>query len=95
MLFYIGVYLQINILNTILVISWYYISYDLSMIVYKKLNRIQNFIVGLTIMTGALLFQEGIGHSFGNDPPSRIAFLPIFNAIIYAPYFSVSHLLEY
>ena len=47
---------------------------------------------GLLISISALLFQEGIGHWWGGDKPSRIEAIP--NAILYAKYFSLHHLLD-
>ena len=44
---------------------------------------------GLAVCSAALLFQEVFGHWVGGDAPSRLEGIP--NAIVYAPYFSVSH----
>ena len=45
---------------------------------------------GGTTAFSALLIQEYVGHYLGGDPPSRIEAIP--NAILYAIYFSVSHM---
>ena len=50
------------------------------------------FIQGLMISTAALVFQEIFGHWLSGDPPSRLEAVP--NAIIYAMYYSVSHILS-
>jgi hypothetical protein len=44
----------------------------------------------LTICIPSLICQEAIGHYFGGDIPSRSE--GVLNAIVYAMYFSVSHL---
>ena len=44
----------------------------------------------LSICVPSLIFQEAIGHYFGGDIPSRSE--GVLNAIVYAMYFSVSHL---
>lgn len=48
---------------------------------------------GLAIMVGALIIQEYFGHFIGGDPASRLEAVP--NAILYACYYSVSHLRNY
>ena len=53
--------------------------------------RLTFFVKGLMISTAALLFQEGFGHWLSGDPASRLEGIP--NAILYAMYYSVSHLL--
>ena len=45
---------------------------------------------GGTVALGSLVMQEYIGHFLGGDPASRIEAIP--NAILYAIYFSISHL---
>ena len=45
---------------------------------------------GGSLAFSALLVQEYVGHYLGGDPPSRIEAIP--NAILYAIYFSVSHM---
>lgn len=52
--------------------------------------RLTFFVKGLMISTAALLFQEGFGHWLSGDPVSRLEGVP--NAILYAMYYSVSHL---
>ena len=94
LMIYIGMYAQIDILMTLFVIAFYYPSYYYSMVMYRKLSRLQNFTIGLTTMVVALYFQELVGHKWGGDPASRIAFYPIFNAVLYAPWFSVSHFIK-
>jgi hypothetical protein len=52
----------------------------------------QRFMRGLFISTAALVFQEGLGHWWGGDKPSRLEAVP--NAILYAKFFSLQHLLK-
>ena len=49
------------------------------------------FTHGLFVSVIALAIQEVFGHWLSGDPPSRIEAVP--NAILYAMYYSVSHLL--
>ena len=51
--------------------------------------RIQLGLFGLMVLTAALTLQETIGHLLSGDVPSRPE--GIINAMIYAIYFSVSH----
>ena len=44
---------------------------------------------GLSISTGSLVIQEVFGHYYGGDELSRPE--AVFNAILYATYFSVGH----
>ena len=59
-------------------------------ITFEK-NRFNLFCYGFMISFLALLFQEVAGHWYGGDEPSR--FEAIFNAILYAKYFSISHMI--
>ena len=52
--------------------------------------RILVFVEGLMISVSALVFQEIIGHWLSGDPWSRAEAVP--NAIMYAIYYSVSHI---
>jgi hypothetical protein len=92
MLFYIGLYARISIINTLFIIVWYYKSFIDSAYVYAHLSNSMNIILGLTISIVALLIQEVLGHYIGGDDASRMEAIP--NAILYAPYYSISHLLE-
>jgi hypothetical protein len=49
---------------------------------------------GLVISTVALLIQESFGHYIGGDDPSRMNFVSIFNAMLYAKFYSVQHLVR-
>jgi hypothetical protein len=55
-------------------------------------SSIRNFLVtkGIAITTGGLLFQETVGHWLSTDMDSRFEAIP--NAILYAIYFSASHM---
>ncbi len=50
--------------------------------------------VGLAISTVALMIQESLGHYIGGDDPSRLDFESIFNAILYAKFYSIQHLVN-
>ena len=60
---------------------------------YRRKTLKTIFRRGLVIMIGALFIQEYLGHYIGGDPVSRLEAVP--NAIIYACYYSVSHLKDY
>jgi hypothetical protein len=49
-------------------------------------------IYGIVISFTSLFIQETIGHYFGGDEPSRLVAVP--NAILYAAFYSVSHLFQ-
>ena len=53
-------------------------------------QRLRVFVKGVCISTIALVFQELVGHWLSGDPASRIEGIP--NAIMYAMYYSVSHI---
>lgn len=67
---------------------------DLDMLQKKSVGLFHKnnllLLFGLTIMTTSLIIQELVGHKYGGDDPSRIEAVP--NAILYAMYYSVSHL---
>lgn len=95
-LFYIGLYIRINLLDTLLVMLLYYPSFVLSGLAYDtfytglcdtSLSEL-NVIFGFFISFVSLLVQEMLGHYMSGDPPSRFAAIP--NAILYAPIYSVN-----
>lgn len=94
--FYAGLYLRINAFVTLVVILWYYVSYRQSEIIYNVLI-LNNYsyrriaAIGITISFIALFIQEILGHLLSGDMPSRLEGVP--NAVLYAPYYSVCHLL--
>ena len=95
--FYIGLYLNISIPTTALVCAWFYTPYKLSTTMYNRLwfsrNPYRGLILsGVTITTCALVIQEVLGHWIGGDDASRLEAVP--NAILYAMYYSVSHLVD-
>jgi uncharacterized membrane protein YGL010W len=97
MIFYIGLYSKISFVNTIVIMNIYFYPFIYSTELYKSLYNYNNnakycFIYGFSISLFSLSFQEIIGHYIGGDAPSRIEAIP--NAILYAKYYSVSHLLE-
>ena len=66
-------------------------STELYKILYNN-NVKYCFIYGFGISFISLSIQEIFGHYIGGDAPSRLEGIP--NAILYANYYSVSHLLE-
>ena len=77
-----------------LLVAFYYMFPLYFAIRHSEYNYDNTFLFrkGLKIMTIALIFQEIFGHYLGGDPPSRMEAIP--NAILYAMYYSVSHLLN-
>lgn len=92
---YIGHYIQIDFFTTFLVCLWYYKVYKYSEKLYETnyRKRKSNLLYGLLFASVSLFIQETLGHYIGGDPASRLTFWPIFNAVLYAPYFSIAHLL--
>jgi hypothetical protein len=88
---YLGHYLRIN-LETVKVYSVMYLP-PLLMSISDYTPGFKGFLYGGVISTGALVFQEYVGHYLGNDPPSRLEAIP--NAIGYAVYFSADSLKKY
>ena len=88
---YIGHYLRIRLVPTMFVIGLYSMPYAYSHIWYTRWYYYKEpiFLRGFLLSFAALFIQEVIGHYIGGDDPSRIEGIP--NAIVYAPYFSVSH----
>ena len=76
-------------------IAFYYLQpLNYGMYTYGfKYSRLQLFIGGICISTTALVIQEVVGHYIGGDNLSRFEAIP--NAIMYAMYYSISHLLRY
>lgn len=58
---------------------------------FSDMSMFNRFVIGLVISTVSLLIQEFVGHYWGGDDPSRAE--GVFNAILYAKYYSVSHLI--
>jgi len=50
---------------------------------------------GLIVSSTALIIQEYYGHYIGGDNPSRLNFTSIFNAILYAKFYAVQHLVRF
>ena len=83
-------YLTIHIGIAVLLISLYEFPLLYDQRRYVKNNPNDNHIVtGLAISSAALVIQEIFGHYYGGDDPSRPE--AVFNAILYAIYFSVCH----
>lgn len=90
--FYFGLYLRISPLIAILFSMYYLPTFTYGGSIYKVLVfRKKRLICGLSIAIVALLIQETFGHYSGGDNPSRIE--GVINAILYAPYYSVSHII--
>ena len=86
-------YLIINVYITLGIMLMYITPLILSIEkVYGNYDRKYLFTYGFSISFIALVFQEIAGHYYGGDEPSRLEAIP--NAIIYAIYFSFSHMIE-
>ena len=84
-------YIIINNIIGFYIALVYSIPLYFARLTYDKIKC--NYLInGICISTSALLIQEGFGHLYSGDPPSRLEAIP--NAIIYAMYFSVSHLIN-
>lgn len=94
--FYIGHYIHLNIAVVFIFLCKYLLIIDNAKKMYREYYRKYNlwyiFRKGIIISIIGLGFQELFGHYMFNDIPSRIEGIP--NAILYALYFSISHLLE-
>ncbi len=93
MLFYFGLYSRISVLIGIIFMIYYSIPLYFSSLHFYGLqfsSSKKKVLIGLFTSTLALIIQEIIGHYVGGDKASRLE--GIFNAMIYAPYYSVSHL---
>jgi uncharacterized membrane protein YGL010W len=80
-------YSYINTYIALLVMTYYSVPVYF---VIRDLPTYNEPLNGLGTAVSALVFQEVIGHYLGGDPPSRLEAIP--NAILYAPYYSISHL---
>ncbi len=76
-------------------VAFYYLTpLNYGMVCYElQYTRLQLFVGGICISITALLIQEVFGHYIGGDQLSRLEAIP--NAIMYAMYYSVSHLFRY
>ena len=83
-------YLTINLKVGFLLILLYSIPLYFAHRRYIDTYDSNHIVYGLTISTFFLTFQEVFGHYYGGDDPSRPE--AVFNAILYATYFSVGHL---
>ena len=89
MTFYFGLYCRISLITTFFVCMLYYYPYKYSSDYYRKHSPGHLLKVGLSCSVIALLIQEVFGHYIGGDAPSRVEAIP--NAILYAPFYSISH----
>lgn len=83
-------YIQINGFVGLVISLIYSESVLQSIRVHDSFSQNETFIEGLKHMTLSLFIQEIVGHALTGDPPSRPEAIP--NAILYAIYYSVSHL---
>lgn len=88
--FFLGIYLNLSPKITLAVMLWYFLPYSASMWFYRSQTPFYNFVFGFSVMVIALGIQEYFGHYLCGDDTSRIEAIP--NAILYAPFYSVSHL---
>lgn len=85
---------SLNFIVGISVAMYYLVPLNYAMHHYGfSFNRIQLFSGGICMATTALVIQEVFGHYIGGDQLSRFEAVP--NAIMYAMYYSVSHLFRY
>lgn len=97
MLFYLGLYMRISPLISVLFLAYYMIPFTYSDKFYEFIYntdhtayRAFSIVVGMTSAVLALFVQEVLGHYIGGDAPSR--FEGIANAVLYAPYYSIYHM---
>lgn len=90
-LMYMTHYIIINNIIGLYIAIYYSIPLYFARLTYDNI-KCNYFINGIIISTISLFIQESIGHWYSGDPPSRLEAIP--NAIIYAMYFSISHLIN-
>lgn len=90
-------YFIIDKLSTIFITLLYYQVIKLTHRIYmKNITSYFGYIwLGLFISTIALGIQEYYGHYIGGDDPSRLNVYSIFNAILYAKFYSIQHLVRF
>lgn len=86
--YYLGLYSYIKLDDCVYYCFMYYPTILISSHFY--VGGIYDLLLGLSISTIALVFQEIVGHKMGGDPPSRPE--AVLNAIFYAKYFSAKSL---
>jgi hypothetical protein len=91
--FYVGLYGKINWVRCIMTCMIYTPMYIYSdYFYYTYFLRLNLLVTGLAFSVIALGIQESLGHYVGGDDPSRAE--GVLNAILYAPYYSVTHFFE-
>lgn len=90
-------YFMFDQLTALLSTLYYYQSIKLAYKLYmKKITSYLGYILlGFSISTTSLIIQEYYGHYIGGDMPSRLDFYSIFNAILYAKFYAVHHLVQF
>lgn len=93
-LFYISHYLHIHRIITLMIVMFYTAPFIYAHYWYTYLHYYNKhiFLYGLSISIVSLFLQEFLGHYIGGDEPSRLNGIP--NAIIYAPYYAISHFFQ-
>ena len=87
-LYYLGLYSYISLDDCVYYCFMYFPTVLLAIDNY--VGGVNDILLGLGISTTALVFQEVVGHKMSGDPPSRPE--AVFNAILYAMYFSANSL---
>lgn len=84
-------------LTAILSTLYYYYTIKFAHKLYiKKITSYFGYVLlGFFISTFALIIQEYYGHYIGGDKPSRLDSYSILNAILYAKFYSVHHLVRF
>jgi uncharacterized membrane protein YGL010W len=92
---YLGSYIVIDYFVCVLVFCWYLSPFLASHILYKQhsvKHKTRLLFIGCGCSVVSLMIQEYVGHYLGGDASSRAE--GVVNAIVYSPYFSISHLLD-
>ena len=84
-------YMMINVWVGLAACVYYFVPLVFAHAAHMRIGMHRLFGFGLATSVLALLIQEVFGHWYSNDPPSRGE--AVFNAILYAVYYSVSHVL--
>jgi len=82
-------YLTIRKFVGLLACAYYFVPLVGAYVTHLRVNLSNLFYLGVGVSALALLIQEVFGHWYSGDPLSRGD--GVFNAILYAVYYSVSH----
>jgi uncharacterized membrane protein YGL010W len=90
-IFYLGLYIAISPSIAMVTVLYYAPAFVYASIRYLEFHSYKRrFLWGLAVASISLIIQEIVGHYLGGDLPSRVEAIP--NAILYAPFYSVSHM---